>query len=144
MMKIKVLFSILGLFLYQKMSAQYELSNCIPKLDTLQGKAVLKTSEIMPEYPGGEIELVRFIAKNVKYDKDEGILQTKVFVTFIIDTTGVSRNPCIVRPYFDDHLTQLELSVIEVVKTMPALKPGQNNGQKVPMRYTIPLNIELN
>lgn len=55
--------------------------------------------EHMPEFPGGDMELRKFIYENIKYPEEakEKGLSGKVFVQFIIDTNGDVIDPQIAR-----------------------------------------------
>lgn len=46
--------------------------------------------EVMPEYPGGHVALMRYIAQNVEYPQvaQENGTQGKVVVQFVVDTDG--------------------------------------------------------
>ena len=119
-------------------------NNCIPRIDTLQGKDVVYLAEKMPEFLGGEVMLRKYLAENIEYPTDSlDILQTKVFVTFVIDTTGKCVNECILKPLYIGRLTPFETSILDVLRKLPEWKPGESNGVKVPVRFTIPVNIEL-
>jgi protein TonB len=104
---------------------------------------VLTFAEKMPEYKGGEQELMKYLASNIKYptlENDED-LQFKIYATFVIDTVGKLRNPCILRPKYADRLTQIETEYLRVIEGMPDWNPGMINEKKVPVRFTIPINI---
>ncbi|MCF8370386.1 MAG: hypothetical protein K9H64_02110 [Bacteroidales bacterium] len=119
-----------------------DINHCIPETDTPQGKQVYRITENMPEYPGGEIELRKFITKNIVYSKNDSYIQSKAFFTFVIDTTGKVVNGCILRPLFKDKLTSVEQSVLSVIESLPDWKPGEQSGEKVPVRFIAPINIQ--
>ncbi|WP_300695492.1 energy transducer TonB [uncultured Bacteroides sp.] len=50
--------------------------------------------DVMPEYPGGMVEMLRFISRNMEYPKEcsENGIQGKVLVKFIISKDGVVYN----------------------------------------------------
>ena len=117
-------------------------SNCIPLIDTLQGKNVLYIAEVMPKFPGGDIEFHHFIAKNIKYPEiDKDIIQPKITATFVIDSTGKVVNECIINPLHNNTLTPLEKCILDVIEKLPNWKPAEQNGEKVPIRITVPINI---
>ena len=99
--------------------------------------------EDMPEYPGGELELRKFIAENVKYPEEAKTnkLQGKVFVQFVVDTNGDVTDAEIVR---GTGYESLDNEALRVVKTLPQWKPGKQRGQNVPVSYTVPINFQLN
>lgn len=97
--------------------------------------------ENMPEYPGGQIELMKYIAQNVRYPnvaRENGI-QGKVFVRFVVTKTGGVDKVTVARSV--DPL--LDQEAIRVVKTLPKWKPGMQRGKTVPVWYTVPINFQL-
>ena len=97
--------------------------------------------EQMPEFPGGQLELRKFIAGSVKYPVEamKNRIQGKVFVSFIIGKDGSVKNVKIVRGA--DPL--LDAEGIRVVKSMPKWIPGKQKGKEVNVQYTIPINFAL-
>jgi TonB family protein len=97
--------------------------------------------ESMPEYPGGEIELRKFIANNIVYPdvaQKEGI-QGKVYVTFVVDREGNVANTKIARGV----APSLDQEALRVVNSLPAWKPGKQKGEAVNVSYTVPINFSL-
>lgn len=97
--------------------------------------------EDMPEFPGGELGLKKFIANNVNYPTiaRENDIQGKVFVRFAVTATGKVDKVQIVRGV--DPL--LDKEAIRVVKSLPKWKPGQQRGKPVSVWYTVPINFQL-
>ncbi|MFY9152812.1 MAG: M56 family metallopeptidase [Prolixibacteraceae bacterium] len=97
--------------------------------------------ENMPEFPGGELELRKFIAGNVKYPvsaRDNGI-QGKVFVTFVVEKDGTVASIKVVRGVDP----ALDKEAIRVISLLPKWKPGTQKGEAVRVSYTIPINFAL-
>ncbi len=97
--------------------------------------------EEMPEYPGGELELRKYIARLVKYPVSaaENGIQGKVFVSFVVEKDGSVGRTRVARgvdPYLD-------VEALRVVKSMPAWKPGKHKGKAVAVSYTVPINFLL-
>ncbi len=116
-------------------------SNCISECDTLFGLNIYSQLEVRPEYPGGEGKLFEFIYKNLKCPLDHDYFQSKVYVTFVIDTLGKIQNACIYKPYSTNSLSALEEAMLNVIKLMPNWKPGEENSEKVLTRIMLPINI---
>lgn len=106
-----------------------------------KGEEVFFIVEHMPEFPGGDIALRKFIAENVKYPeeaKGKG-LSGKVFVQFVIDKNGDVVSPKIVRsvdPILDNE-------AIRVIQSLPKWTPGSQRGNAVNVSYTYPVNFSL-
>lgn len=99
-------------------------------------------TEKMPEFPGGELELRKFIAQNVIYPEDAKAKnqQGKDFVKFVIDTEGNVRDVELVR---GTGIESLDNEAIRVVKLLPKWEPGMQHGVAVNVSYTVPINFEL-
>ena len=95
--------------------------------------------EEMPEFPGGNIGLKKYISENIQYpysalkDKIEG----KVLVTCIIDTKGLPTNISVLRGVNG----VLDKSAYYLVRNMPKWKPGRQGGKPVAVSYTIPITF---
>ena len=75
----------------------------------------------LPEFPGGESELKRFLTNNIKYPSlaQENGIQGCVIVGFVIDINGSIINPKIVQSVDSD----LDQEALRVIKMMPKWKP---------------------
>ncbi len=98
-------------------------------------------ADVLPEFPGGDVAMMQFIQTHVTYPAiaRENNIQGRVFVEFIVDTTGNLSNFKIVRsvsPELDDE-------VLRVVKKFPRFKPAMQNGRKVRVRYTVPVTFRM-
>lgn len=98
--------------------------------------------EKMPEFPGGELELRKFIAKNVIYPEDAKAKkqQGKVYVKFVIDTEGNVRDVELAR---GTGIESIDNEAIRVVKLLPKWEPGMQRGEAVNVSYTVPIAFEL-
>jgi TonB family protein len=97
--------------------------------------------EEMPEFPGGEQALRKFIANNIEYpvSAQENGIQGKVYVTFVVDKNGDVANARIARGV-DPSLDQ---EALRVVNSLPKWIPGKQRGQNVNVSYTVPINFAL-
>jgi len=98
--------------------------------------------ENMPEFPGGDLGLMKYIQKNVKYPPiaKEYNITGKVYVSFIVDRSGSVTNVKIVRGVDKN----LDAEALRVVKSLPKYKPGKQRGKAVRVMFTIPINFTLN
>lgn len=112
----------------------------LPK--TLNGdEQIFFIVEEMPEFPGGELELRKFIANNIKYPvaaQEKGI-QGRVYVTFVVDKNGEVANAKIARGVDP----ALDKEALRVVNSLPKWIPGKQRGQTVNVSYTVPINFAL-
>lgn len=97
--------------------------------------------ECMPEFPGGELALRKFIAENVKYPemaKENSIFGT-VYVRFVVDEAGKVVNIEVLRGV--DPL--LDKEAVRVVGSMPKWTPGKQLNKPAKVAMTIPIRFVL-
>lgn len=102
---------------------------------------VFRVVEDMPEFPGGNDQLRKYISENVKYPqtaKEKGI-QGKVFVSFVVTKDGSITQTKVERGV--DPV--LDKEALRVVSELPQWKPGSQRGTKVNVQFTIPINFAL-
>jgi protein TonB len=97
--------------------------------------------EQMPEFPGGQAALMKFISKHLRYPRsavEKGITGL-VYVTFVIDPAG--------------KVTQIEVlkgidpacdeEAVRVISKLPDWKPGRQSGRNVSVRYSFPIRYAM-
>lgn len=102
---------------------------------------VYEVVENMPEFPGGQATLMKYLAANIKYPADavKDKIQGRVIVQFVVDKTGKIINPKIVRSVNPS----LDQEALRVISGMPLWTPGTQKGEKVDVKYTIPVNFNI-
>lgn len=97
--------------------------------------------EQMPQFPGGNEELLAYIAKNLRYPaiSAENGVQGKVFIRFVVTALGLVEQVEVVRS-LDPHCDK---EAKRVVASLPKWIPGKQNGRNVPVFYTLPINFKL-
>ena len=102
---------------------------------------VFTAVEQMPQFPGGEAELMKYIQKNLKYPPVamENNIQGRVVVQFVVTKTGKIGEVKVARGKDPD----LDKEAVRVVKSLPDFIPGKMNGQAVNVWYTLPITFKL-
>jgi len=98
--------------------------------------------ENMPEFPGGDLELRKYINQNVVYPeiaKENGI-QGRVFVQFVVNKQGKVEQVKVVRGVDPS----LDKAAVKVIQSLPSWKPGSQRGKSVRVSFTVPINFQLN
>lgn len=97
--------------------------------------------EDMPEFPGGELALRKYIANAIKYPviAQENGIQGKVYVTFVVDKDGSVSDARIARGVDPS----LDKEALRVVNILPKWKAGKQRGKPVRVSYTVPINFVL-
>lgn len=97
---------------------------------------------VMPQFQGGISALMDFLSRRVTYPvaMQKSHLEGKVFVGFMVNKEGLVTDVKVLRgvsPEFDEE-------AIRVAKSMPKWNPGMQDGEKVNVRYTLPIQFRLN
>ena len=98
--------------------------------------------ETMPEFPGGQQVMMKYIDAIIKYPliaMEKGI-QGRVICQFVVEKDGKLSNIHVERSSGD---ASLDKEAIRVINSMPKWKPGKQHGKPVRVKYTIPLNFRL-
>ncbi len=97
--------------------------------------------EEMPDFPGGQLALRKFIATSIKYPviAQENGIQGKVFVNFVVGKDGSISGAKIARGVDPS----LDKEALRVVNSLPKWKPGKQGGKPVRVSYTVPINFVL-
>ena len=97
--------------------------------------------EQMPQFPGGEAELLKYIFDKLRYPtiSQENGVQGKVYIRFVVSKTGEVKDAQVMRsldPYCDKE-------ALRVIRTLPRWIPGKQNGVNVPVYYVVPITFKL-
>lgn len=97
--------------------------------------------EVMPQFPGGNVELMRYLGTNIKYPTiaAENGIQGRVVLKFVVSKDGSISNIQIVRSLDPS----CDKEAIRVVKGMPKWIPGMQNGHPVAVYFTLPVLFKL-
>lgn len=97
--------------------------------------------EQMPQFPGGDAELMKFISSNLKYPtiSIENRIEGRVIIRFVIGKDGRVSDIEVIRTL--DPACDKE--AMRVVKMMPKWVAGMQNGRNVPVYYTLPVLFKL-
>ena len=105
-------------------------------------EVVFVVVESMPEFPGGQQALFKFLSENVKYPviAQENGIQGRVICQFVVNRDGSIVDVEVVRSGGD---ASLDKEAVRVIKSMPKWKPGKQRGKAVRVKYTLPVNFKL-
>jgi len=110
--------------------------------DKDEKNTVFEVVEKMPVFPGGDEALFKFLGMNVRYpvEAQKNGIQGRVICSFVINKDG-SVVDCKVLRSVNQHL---DAEAVRVIRAMPNWTPGEQRGEKVRVRYTLPVNFRLN
>ncbi len=106
-----------------------------------EDEEIFLNPEEMPEFPGGENALQKFIADSLEYPEifNDVIFSGKIHVMFLVTKTGEINdihavgggNPILCK------------EAVRVVSMFPNFNPGKYKGKPVNVYYTIPIDFEI-
>ena len=104
---------------------------------------VFSVVEQMPEFPGGAMEMMNYIQRNIQYPQTamEAGLSGKCFLKFIVATDGSIRDIQILKGV--PGCKECDTEAKRVVSSMPKWKPGKQNGRPVNVFFNLPINFQL-
>lgn len=99
-----------------------------------------KSVEQVPQFPGGEAALMKYLMSHTNYPPmaAESDIDGRVIVQFVIDTTGKVGEVKVVQSANQ----YLDREAVRVVKSLPKFTPGQQNGKPVDVWYVLPVNFQ--
>lgn len=97
--------------------------------------------EQMPEFPGGQEALTKYIGKELKYPEEavENGVEGVVFLTFVVETDGKISGVTVLRGLGG----ALDKEAVRVVSGMPNWIPGKQRGKAVRVKYNLPIRYKL-
>lgn len=113
----------------------------VPFISFAQNEEQGGYAEIDPVFPGGEQAMAEFISANIVYPDsarincEEGV----VYVQFIVEKDGSLSEVTVVR----GASPSLDEEAVRVVKMMPNWSPGEQKGEPVRVRFTLPISFRI-
>ena len=97
--------------------------------------------DVMPQFPGGQGELMKFLRNNVKYpaEAQKKKIEGRVIVTFVVNKKGRIIDPTVERSAHP----LLDAEALRVIKRMPKWTPGRMNGESVNVKFRLPITFKL-
>ena len=97
--------------------------------------------DVMPQFPGGQGELMKFLRNNVKYpaEAQKKKREGRVIVTFVVNKKGRIIDPTVERSAHP----LLDAEALRVIKRMPKWTPGRMNGESVNVKFRLPITFKL-
>jgi protein TonB len=93
--------------------------------------------EQKPEFPGGMDKFYKFVGNNYQTPEEDG-LKGKVYVTFVVEKDGSLTDIKVLRDI--GYGTGKE--AVRVLNKCPKWIPGEQNGKKVRVLYSLPITIQ--
>lgn len=120
---------------------QERSTECFSETGAPADCATYQYTEKMPEFPGGQEALLGHIGRNIRYPAKalRKRQQGKVLVSFVIAETGQVR--CL--QVKQSLSPELDAEALRVLAKLPDFIPGQQNGETVPVYFTVPVTFAI-
>ncbi|MCH5310588.1 MAG: energy transducer TonB [Prevotella sp.] len=101
----------------------------------------VRVVEELPQFPGGAVEMMKWLTKNLKYPENaqRRKKQGRVVAQFMINTDGSVSDIKIIKSIDP----QLDREALRVLKMMPAWKPGMQEGKPCRTMVVVPVWFRL-
>lgn len=114
--------------------------NGFSQTQTVDQGEILLVAEQMPEFPGGMLDMIEFINKNLTYpvEASKEKISGKVLIQFVVNKEG---------DLYDFKITKsvgygCDEEATRVVKMMPKWIPGMNNNVPVSVRMALSISFK--
>ncbi len=116
-------------------------TNAMAQSKKIANDKVLEKAEVMPQFPGGDQAMMKFVSENVQYPEEakEKEISGRVLVGFIVEKDGSVNEVKIIRGIGGG----CDEEAVRVVKAMPKWKPGKQDGKTVRVSYTMPFFFKM-
>ena len=113
----------------------------IPK-DAKKSNVIYEVCEKQPQFPGGTVALMKHLRENIKYPDEarKDTIQGRAYVQFVVNTDG---SICDVKVAKSAGNESLDKEAMRAVTSMPKWEPGTQGGEKVRVRFTLPITFRL-
>ncbi len=130
----KFIFIFLTFFAIQSVDAQ----DAVYEAPSLGPAFAYETVEVKPEFDGGYIAFVKFVASNFVLPEVES-LSGAVKVSFVIGINGKIDNIKVIQDLGEGTGEE----AIRVLKSCPTWTPGEQEGKKVKVLVNMPINLKI-
>ncbi|GAB4424327.1 MAG: hypothetical protein OHK0039_41430 [Bacteroidia bacterium] len=113
-----------------------------PSRSNAASRMPVSTAELMPEFPGSNVGIARFLSRNLHYPQSarDRSIEGEVFVRFVVGADGQLSDIRIVKGIGGG----CDEEALRLVRAMPRWIPGEAKGVPVPVLKTISIPFRLN
>ena len=118
-----------------------EVTEALPQTPVDADSTVLRTVEQLPEFPGGIVQFMKWLKRNLNYPNLalSQKIQGKVVVSFIVNKDGSISSPKVEKSAHP----LLDSEALRVVKMMPKWTPGMMDSKPCRTMFAIPVNFRI-
>ena len=107
----------------------------------IQDGEIFTVVEEMPQFPGGMMECMKFLSKNVNYpaEAQKAGVEGRVIVQYVVKKDGKLADAKVVKGVHPE----LDAEALRLIGLMPDWIPGKQRGKAVDVKFTIPIMFRL-
>ena len=107
----------------------------------IQDGEIFTVVEEMPQFPGGMMECMKFLSKNINYpaEAQKAGVEGRVIVQFVVKKDGKLADAKVVKGVHPE----LDAEALRLIGLMPDWIPGKQRGKAVDVKFTIPIMFRL-
>ncbi|OKS89272.1 M56 family metallopeptidase [Mucilaginibacter polytrichastri] len=108
---------------------------------TKQHDELFTAVENQPTFKGGTSAMAAYLSQNLKYPEElrKKKLQARVIISFVVETDGSLSHI----KALNEHDSPAATEAVRVISASPKWNPGIQNGHKVRVQYTVPIDFTL-
>jgi TonB family protein len=109
------------------------------KNTTPEGAPIYIAVEQMPEFPGGMAAMMKYLKENIVYPEDAKQANTSgnMVASFVVNAQGKVTDVQVLKKLHPS----LDQAFAKSLESLPAWKPGMQNGKAVAVKYTVPFRV---
>jgi protein TonB len=94
-----------------------------------------------PQFEGGTPALSKFLSDNLQFSEADmgGLSKAKVYVNFTVTKSGEITDVSVGKGVNE----ALDKEAVRIIKSMPYWIPGTQNGERVSLKMTLPINFVI-
>src|SRR5574344_2619367 len=122
-------------------TAEQTTTDATNDVDAADDSKIFQIVEQLPEFPGGMVEFMKWLTKNLRYPADAQTrkVQGKVIVQFIVNKDGTTVDSKVIQSLDPS----CDREALRVLRMMPKWKPGTEHGKVVRTKFCIPIVFKL-
>lgn len=135
-----ILFMLLSIFAF-KASGQTTATGCSLKYDSVLNRSYYLFTEQMPQYVGGDSEMLKTIINHLRYPSNDCCFTGSIYVAFIIEPDCSISDKRILNNKSD--ICKMNKQALKALDYLTEWIPGKCNGKNVPVQITLPIRFSL-
>lgn len=115
--------------------------NYVSNKKEIKENQIYTIAENPPIFEGGQDNFYKIINKNLKFAEKSNVTGSRVFIEFVIDTTGKMTDFKILKSNFSKKNNEGFLQLLDSINSTYTWKPAMHKGKKVFYRMSLPIII---